>query len=224
MVIGDIHGCYAELMELLARAGLADDDRIIALGDIVDRGPDSPAVVDYFRSHSNASSLMGNHERKHIFSFRGEIEPARSQILARRQFTETLYPDAVGFMVGFPTFMELPEAILVHGFLEPDIPLEQQKETVLVGSMSGELHMKRRYERPWYQLYAGEKPVIAGHHDYSKRGEPIVCRERVFLIDTGCCFGRYLTGLVLPEFRMVSVKSAKNYWSAAIQSQKVERQ
>jgi len=100
---------------------MADGDRIIALGDIVDRGPDSPAVLDFFRTHPNASSIMGNHERKHLLSFRGEIQPARSQVLARRQFTETLYPDAVAFMAGLPTFMELPEAILVHGFLEPGI-------------------------------------------------------------------------------------------------------
>lgn len=219
-MIADIHGCFDELTELLARAGLAEGDRIVALGDMVDRGPDSPAVLDFFRSHPNASSIMGNHERKHILSFRGETKPARSQVLARRQFTEPLYAEAVVFMETLPAFMEISEAILVHGFLEPGIRLEEQKKTVLVGSMSGELHMKRHYDRAWYELYPGETPVIAGHHDYSGSGRPIVYRDRVFLIDTGCCYGRCLTGLVLPEFRMVSVKSAKNYWAAANQSQK----
>ena len=47
-IIGDIHGCFTELQELLDKAGIADDDRIIALGDIVDRGPDSVQVLDFF--------------------------------------------------------------------------------------------------------------------------------------------------------------------------------
>ncbi|TVS11508.1 MAG: hypothetical protein EA424_23705 [Planctomycetaceae bacterium] len=40
LIIGDIHGCFDELQDLLQAAGLASDDQIIALGDIVDRGPD----------------------------------------------------------------------------------------------------------------------------------------------------------------------------------------
>jgi len=51
MIIGDIHGCFNELQALLDKTGVADDDRILALGDIVDRGPDSVQVLDLF-SHS----------------------------------------------------------------------------------------------------------------------------------------------------------------------------
>jgi hypothetical protein len=195
LVIGDIHGCYVELLELLDQAGLADDDRIIALGDIVDRGPDSSAVLDFFRSHPNALSIMGSHERKHIRASLGEIEPSIAQTLTRQQFSEQAYSEAVTFMKEFPMYVEIPEAILFHGLLEPGISLEEQRETVLVGSMSGEHHMKRHYNCAWYELYSGEKPIIAGHHDYSKVGKPTVYRDRVFLIDTGCCFGGNLTAL-----------------------------
>ncbi len=48
LVIGDIHGCYNELMALLDAAALSEDDEIIALGDIVDRGPDSEKVLAFF--------------------------------------------------------------------------------------------------------------------------------------------------------------------------------
>lgn len=207
-------------MELLSMSGLAEDDRIVALGDIVDRGPDSPAVLDFFRTHPNALSLMGNHERKHIGSFHGEVNPSRSQIMTRLQFTEQTYSDAVALMTGFPLFMEFPEAILVHASLEPGIPLEKQCESVLIGSMSGEHHMKRNYDHEWYELYDGDKPVIAGHKDYSGKGEPIIFKDKVFLIDTGCCYGFSLTGLILPDYSIISVKSQKNYWALAMQSRR----
>lgn len=65
LVVGDIHGCHAELLDLLAAAALSDDDEVIAVGDIVDRGPDSLRVTDFLASRPRATSVMGNHERKH---------------------------------------------------------------------------------------------------------------------------------------------------------------
>ena len=62
LVIGDIHGCYVELLALLEKAGLGDGDSIIAVGDIVDRGPETPQVLDFFQQMPNAYALMGNHD------------------------------------------------------------------------------------------------------------------------------------------------------------------
>ena len=73
-------------------------------------------------------------------------------------------------MQNFPRFLELPEAILVHGFFEPNVPLDQQRETVLVGTMSGENYLNRHYPRPWYELYRGIKPVIIRHRDFLETG------------------------------------------------------
>ena len=89
LIIGDINGCYVELLELLDRAALSAEDEIIALGDIVDRGPDSPRVLEFFRApasprpHPRARSIQGNHERKHLHSFAGEIPAAGSQQITR---------------------------------------------------------------------------------------------------------------------------------------------
>lgn len=79
LVIGDIHGCYNELQALLAKAGLAAGDAMIALGDIVDRGPETPQVLDFFRQSANVRALMGNHERKHVRGARGEVKLSASQ-------------------------------------------------------------------------------------------------------------------------------------------------
>src|SRR5687768_17437458 len=66
LVVGDIHGCFDELERLLDRAGLSAGDQVVALGDIVDRGPQGPRVVAFFRQGRGAVSLMGNYELKHV--------------------------------------------------------------------------------------------------------------------------------------------------------------
>ena len=113
LVIGDIHGCFDELQELLDRASLADGDRIVAVGDIVDRGPATPEVLDFFARRGGENVVLGNHERKYIRSYRGEIAPTVSQIISREQVGEAGYPEAIAFMSAFPRYIELPEAIIV---------------------------------------------------------------------------------------------------------------
>lgn len=213
LIIGDIHGCFVEQRELVDKAGLGEDDEIIALGDIVDRGPDSPRVLQFFQTNSKARSLMGNHERKHIRSFRGEIPPALSQVITREQFGAA-YPQAIEFMQMFPRAIELEDALLVHGFFEPDVALGQQRDTVVIGTLSGEKYLTRTYPRPWYELYRGEKPLIVGHQDFLGTGEPFIYQDRVFGLDTGCYHGGSLTGLLLPSFQVVSVPSRQDYWTA----------
>lgn len=217
LIIGDIHGCGEELRELLDRAGLADDDEIISIGDLVDRGPDSPGVVRFARFAPRVRVILGNHEHKHLQIAKGISEPSFSQVQARRQFAAEDYEAALAFFEGLPLSLDLPEAVLVHGCFEPGKPLSEQPPEVLLGTMSGESHLIRHFPAMWYELYDGEKPLVAGHHDYSRAGRPLVINDRVFLIDTGCCYGQALTGLVLPDFRLLSVQARRNYWAIAVQ-------
>jgi serine/threonine protein phosphatase 1 len=213
LVIGDIHGCYDELQELINKASLSSTDEIIGVGDIVDRGPEPSRVFEFFMSHANARVVLGNHERKHVRSFRGDLAPSLSQIITRRQFGKDLaYANAVVAMAKFPPFLDLPEVIIVHGYFEPGVALEEQRENVITGTMSGQAYLKSRLHRPWYEAYDGPKPLIVGHRDYLANGKPLICRDRVFGIDTTCYCGRALTGIILPDFRIISVKSRKDYW------------
>ena len=204
LVIGDIQGCYQELLDLLQQAGISEADQIIAVGDLVDRGPGSPAVLDFFRSRPNARCVMGNHEYKHIEAFENHGTATQPMIAAREQFADR-YPDAVAFMKTLPLYVELPDANVVHAFMEPDIPLSRQRKDVLLGLPAGEEYLKQEYHWPWYETYAGVKPLIVGHRDYSASGIPLIYKDRVFCIDTGCCYGRKLTGVLLPEFRVLTV-------------------
>jgi serine/threonine protein phosphatase 1 len=213
LLIGDIHACYTELLDLLDQAGLGADDELLAVGDILDRGPDNWAVLDFFRQRPGAFSIMGNHERKHLRSARGEVAPAASQKITRAQLGDA-YPECLAFLEKLPRHRDLPEAVVVHGCWEPGVPLEQQRDTVVIGTLLGEHYLSRRYDRPWYELYDGPKPLVVGHHDYRRDGQPLVVGDRVFGIDTGCCHGGRLTGLLLPAFRFVSVPARADYWSA----------
>ncbi|MFH0980551.1 MAG: metallophosphoesterase [Planctomycetota bacterium] len=212
IIIGDIHGCHDELMELLDLAAPAVDDRIIAIGDIVDRGPDSERVLTFFRDTPNVISLMGNHERKHVRSARGQTRPALSQLIVRAQLGER-YEAWLAFMDTFVRHIELPEATLVHGMLEPGVALDAQLDTVVIGTLTGEAYMQEKYPGPWYDHYTGPKPVVVGHHSYLGTGEPLIREGLVYAIDTGCCHGGRLTALILPEFRIVSVPSREDYWT-----------
>ena len=211
LVIGDIHGCFSELQELLDRAVLSAGDEIISVGDFVDRGPDSPRVLAFLREQPNPRAIQGNHERKHVRSARGEVKAALSQRITRQQLGDS-YPDALTFLESLPLYLELPEANVVHGYWEPGVPVTAQRETVLAGTMGGERYLQENYARPWYELYDGNKPIIVGHKDYLRNGQPFVHRDRVFGIDTSCCHGGALTGIVLPDFRFVSVPSHADHW------------
>lgn len=211
-IIGDIHGCYDELQALLDRAGLSEGDAIIAIGDIVDRGPETPRVVEFFQNVANVKSILGNHERKHLKSNRGEIKPALSQVISRQQLGNH-YTAALAFMQTFPLYLDLPEALLVHGFWEPGVPLERQRENVLTGVLSGEAYLQEKGNWPWYDHYDGDKPLIVGHRHYRNDGEPLIVNDKVWAIDTGCVRGGRLTGLLLPSFNLVSVPARENYWS-----------
>ncbi|MBE0669153.1 MAG: metallophosphoesterase [Anaerolineales bacterium] len=221
LVIGDIHGCYDELQALLDKAGLTEGDAIVSVGDCVDRGPETPAVLDFFQKTPNAFLIMGNHERKHVRAGRHEVKLAQSQKISKIQFGET-YPDALAFMDTLPLYLDLPEALVVHGYFEPGLALSQQRSTVLCGTMGGDKHLRAAYDRPWYELYDGEKPLLVGHHNYSGTDQPFVYRDRVFGLDTDCVTGRALTGLLLPSFKVISVPSRTNYWAEIQQRYSVE--
>jgi hypothetical protein len=217
LVFGDIHGCFYELQSLLDKSGLGDGDAIIAIGDMVDRGPETPQVVEFFQKTPGASAIMGNHERKHVRAARHEVKLSISQQISQIQLSQK-YLDALEWMAGLPLFIELPEAILVHGYLEPGIDLEHQNPSVLCGTIGGEKILHEHYDRPWYELYESSKPVIVGHYNYTNSSQPFIHQQNVIGLDTDCVTGKALTGILLPSFQFVSVPSRGNLWAQVRQS------
>jgi serine/threonine protein phosphatase 1 len=105
IVIGDIHGCYAELIELFARVNLVETDCLISLGDIVDRGADSIKVDDLLKDRPNTIVLMGNHERKHL---RGTL--SYGQKIVKLQFGDR-YDEFLTWVKDLPYYYETGTAL-----------------------------------------------------------------------------------------------------------------
>jgi serine/threonine protein phosphatase 1 len=206
IVVGDVHGCYTQLMDLMNLIGVNADDRIILLGDFVDRGPDSPACLEFAKRHE---AIMGNHEYKHV-RFRNGIlkQLSPSQIQARQQYVDRGldYDAAVDFMENLPFYMDLPEAVLVHAGLRYGIPMPKQDPRVLVGGMSQKqfcgIDPATGYPF-WCATYPKDaKPVLFGH--LTIRGK-IPRQENLFPLDTGCCHGNMLSAITLPDFNIYQV-------------------
>lgn len=211
LIIGDIHGCYAEMLDLLEKAGISDDDLVVSVGDLVDRGPEPGEVVEFFRRRKNSVVIVGNHERKHI---RNVL--SYSQQVAQLQMGES-YADHVRWLATLPYYWEREDIRVVHWGHYPGVPLDQVPEDVLAGTASGDTKLKERYgDKPWYEFYQDDVPIAFGHSVVGS--EPLVLRDRIFGLDTGACHGMRLTGLLLPEMRLVSVPAREDHWARVRQT------
>jgi serine/threonine protein phosphatase 1 len=187
------------------QVGVTDDDLVISLGDIVDRGNKSLELYHYFKNRKNAIVLMGNHERKHL---NGIL--SYSQEIVKVQFGEE-YDEFCQWTATLPYYYETPEAIIVHAFFEHDKSLYAQKEEVLAGTTSGSRYLEKKYEEGtyWSDYYSGDKPIIYGHHVV---GDAVKIKNNTYGIDTGACHGGKLTAIELPSFKIHQVHVQTDHW------------
>ncbi|MFI6817613.1 metallophosphoesterase family protein [Nonomuraea sp. NPDC050328] len=208
VIIGDIHGCFDELLELLEKVDLHPDDLLVSVGDLVDRGPAPGEVIGLFRERPNSVAVMGNHERKHvrgIFSYAQEI--------TRLQLGDG-YAEAVDWMRTLPYYFENDHVRVVHAAIQPGLPLADQREAVLCGSTSGERELATLFpDSHWHDHYQDPKPIVFGHHVTGR--EPLIRDGRIFGLDTGACHGWNLTALCLPGSTLHSVQARADHWSLA---------
>jgi serine/threonine protein phosphatase 1 len=115
-------------------------------------------------------------------------------------------------MASLPYYWEREDVRVIHYGLYPGVPLADVPEDVLAGTTSGEKRLKERFgDQHWSDFYTDDKPVVFGHHVVGEK--PLVIRDRIFGIDTGACHGQCLTGLLLPELRLISVPAREDHWA-----------
>lgn len=212
IAIGDVHGCHRELKDLLEKLALQADDRVVFLGDLVNRGPDSHAVVEIARS-MRARSLLGNHELR-LLNYRrsGDEELLRDD--DRRTIKELTREDW-DYLEAMPLHHELPEwdTVLVHGGFLPGQAWQTQPASVVtrIQVIDRDGRPRLRKDAPtspfWADLWPGPPFVIYGH---TPRPEVYV-RPSSLGIDTACVLGGHLTAVILPERTLVQVKARENY-------------
>ena len=236
-VIGDVHGCRAELETLLAELGYVveyDDERravgarhpdrrrVIFVGDLVDRGPDTPGVLRLAMgmvAAGDAYCVPGNHENKLLRALRGrnvQITHGLAESLAQLDKEPPELRDEVEvFLDGLISHYVLDDGKLVvahAGINERYIGRAsgRVRSFCLYGDTTGETDefgLPVRY--PWANDYRGKAVVLYGH-------TPVPTPEWVnntLCLDTGCVFGGRLTALRYPERELVSVPAAEVYYA-----------
>lgn len=234
-IIGDVHGCASELRTLLAELGWSihyDGDRAVGashpegrqavfVGDLVDRGPDSPGVVRLVMgmvASGNALCVSGNHEAKLVRALKGakvKVSHGLAESLAQLELeSEEFRQQALTFMDGLISHFVLDDGKLVvaHAGLKEAYHGRSSgrvRSFALFGDTTGETDeygFPVRY--PWANEYRGAAMVAYGH-------TPVPTAEWVnntICLDTGVVFGGSLTALRYPERTLVSVPAEQQWY------------
>ncbi len=203
IVFGDVHGCHEELKDLLDKLAVTSDDRLISVGDLMCKGPSTTKVLDIAMSLPNLSCVVGNHELRFLSCWRkGHLPNIKPYDLSTVREMGDKYETYMNYISKWPFYLDLKEILVVHAGLRPGVALSRQKETDLT-----RLRRIEPEDRPWHEFYKDSKPIAFGHW---VRREPLI-KENVIGLDTGCVYGGKLSAYVLPEQKIVSVKSRKTY-------------
>ncbi|MER7015094.1 polynucleotide kinase-phosphatase [Saccharopolyspora sp. NPDC000359] len=238
-VIGDVHGCRAELEELLGELGYVIERdaeqravgahhpagrRAVLVGDLVDRGPDTPGVLRLVMgmvAAGDALVVCGNHDDKLARALRGRnvsvahgLAESLAQLSAEpADFREQVAEFCGGLVAHY--VLDGGKLVVAHAGL-PERYQGRASGTVrgfaLYGDTTGETDefgLPVRY--PWAEEYRGEAVVLYGHTPTPE----VEWINRTMCLDTGCVFGGRLTALRYPEREVVSVPAQRVWYEPA---------
>jgi len=194
IAIGDIHGCAAALETLIERIQPTSDDLLIPLGDYIDRGDESPRVLDLMIEltvRCQLVPLLGNHE---IMLLQALEDPGSLQfwlqcggaatIESYGGGLENIPEDHLAFMHGCCRYVETERHIFLHANYDAELPLEAQPED--------RLFWEHVYYSPPAPHQSG-KTVVVGHTP-QPTGD-ILDLDHLICIDTYCVGDGWLTAL-----------------------------
>ena len=177
--VGDIHGHLGTFRALVHRLKLGDEDRIICLGDMIDRGPDSAGLIEFIRSDNRIICLKGNHELMALSSLQedGVVELWQPWLARGGRSTwgsyivqaegdlyeaKRLFADDLMWMDNLPNHIVLDKLRLVHAGYDPRMPLDSQGDKEL-------LWIRKRFYEHEYAIDP-YRTVIFGHSTTTKVG------------------------------------------------------
>lgn len=228
-IVGDVHGCMAELAGLLEKLDYAIDDgvvrppdgrRFVFLGDLVDRGPDTVGVLRLAMASVAAGTalcVVGNHDDKFRRALLGrpvKVKHGLAETLEQvGREGDRFRKQASAFIEGLPDHLVLDGGRLVvaHAGLPEALhgrSSRRVRDFAMYGLTTGRLDAEGMPERlDWAADYSGRAVVVYGHTPVV---EPVWV-NRTIDIDTGCVYGHRLTALRYPELELVWVGSGRAY-------------
>lgn len=233
-IIGDVHGCYDELISLLGQLGYAADPvtgmrhpdgrKAVFLGDLCDRGPKNAAVLTLVMQMvkgGTALAVPGNHDVKLVKYLLGRnvqlthgLDRTVSEI---GQKDETFKEEVRAFLDGLVSHYVLDDGKLVvcHAGIKEEYigrGSVRIRDFCLYGEATGEID---EYGLPvrlnWASDYRGKATIVYGHIPQID----VQAVNGTYCIDTGCVFGGKLTAFRYPERETVSVDALQQYYAPA---------
>ena len=207
IVIGDLHGCYDELLDLLDKVSFASEDRLICVGDLITKGPKNREVLDRFMSDPQFTAVIGNHDLALRRRWNGEkfkLKPSQKPTHKELKKDKERY---VPFLNQLPFTIDLGTHLVVHAGLRPGLELHSQTTEDMTELRSLGEDRASRKGPPWYDVYDGEKIVLFGHWPATepRRG------KKAIGLDTGCVYGGQLTAYIVETGELTSVPARQVY-------------
>ncbi|GAA3798423.1 polynucleotide kinase-phosphatase [Streptomyces chiangmaiensis] len=228
-IVGDVHGCSFELEALLDKLGYIDGVHpqgrtAVFLGDLVDRGPDSPGVLRRVMSMvatGNALCVPGNHENKYGRYLRGRkvqhthglAETIEQMEGESEEFTQQVR-EFIGGLVSHYV-LDGGRLVVCHAGLPEKYhgrTSGRVRSHALYGDTTGETDefgLPVRY--PWAEDYRGRAVVVYGHTPVPQAS----WLNNTICLDTGAVFGGRLTALRWPERELVDVPAERVWYEPA---------
>jgi protein phosphatase len=232
-IIGDVHGCLDELLELLTRLGyeIGDDvgqpyaapppgRKAIFVGDLVDRGPRIPDVLRLVMGMAETGAALcvpGNHDIKLMRKLRGKdiqithgLADSLEQLDQEAPEFREKVAKFIDSLVSHYVFDDR-KLVVAHAGMKEEMQgrgSAKVRDFALYGETTGETDefgLPVRFN--WAAEYRGKARVVYGHIAV----EEAEWLNRTIDIDTGCVFGGKLTALRYPELELVSVPAHRTY-------------
>jgi len=213
--IGDIHGCFEEVTELLSLLEVKPEDVVVATGDLTRKGPAPDRCVELWRDRRYLT-VLGNNDVKMLT----RAKRWRSRIFARRADRVVLRrPDLLTEIARWPLVLEFNEARVnvVHGGVLPDgsCPREAALELRYIRKDGNAWRIvprgkERDGDRFWSEVWDGDRMVVYGH---TPQREPKIDRHAIGL-DTGCVYGGKLSAAIFEspkKWAIAQVRARRAY-------------
>ena len=193
LIVGDVHGCFDELMEMLNSLNFnAQEDVLISVGDLIDRGPKVKEVMDYVLSLPRFYAVRGNHEDKaERYAAGSKVKIANGLQASIDAFNGKFPANVVDFMQNMPMILKTPAGYVVHAGFDPLMsPEEQQKsDCIYMRYYGGKTYFDAINGQLWYDIWPKDGSRIFFGHIPDKSGPNT---PTIVSLDGGCVFGDYL--------------------------------